>query len=91
MESFASKRVLVTGATGLIGSMLIKTLESANKEYGLNVDIIGLARSEERARKVLGDVVDHVSMIYTNDFNIEFDCDYIFHTASPTTSSSPSK
>ena len=46
MESFASKRVLVTGATGLIGSMLIKTLDSANKEYGLNVDIIGLARSE---------------------------------------------
>ena len=64
MESFASKRVLVTGATGLIGSMLIKTLESANKEYGLNVDIIGLARSEERARKVLdavglGDRADH--------------------------------
>lgn len=56
MESFASKRVLVTGATGLIGSMLIKTLDSANKEYGLNVDIIGLARSEERARKVLRDV-----------------------------------
>ena len=86
MESFTSKRVLVTGATGLIGSMLIKTLDSANKEYGLNVDIVGLARSEERARKVLGDVVDHVSMIYINGFNIEIDCDFIFHTASPTTS-----
>lgn len=86
MESFASKRVLVTGATGLIGSMLIKTLDSANKEYGMNVDIVGLARSEERAHKTLGDVVDHVSMIYTNDFGMEIDCDFIFHTASPTTS-----
>lgn len=86
MESFVSKKVLVTGATGLIGSMLLKTLDSANKEYGLNVDIVGLARSEERARKVLGDVVDHVSMIYANDFSIEPNCDCIFHTASPTTS-----
>ena len=86
MKSFASKRVLVTGSTGLIGSMLVKTLDSANKEYGLNVDIVGLARSKERTRKVLGDVVDYVSMIYANDFNIEIDCDFIFHTASPTTS-----
>ena len=86
MEPFAYKRVLVTGATGLIGSMLIKTLHSANEEYGLKIDIVGLARSEERARKVLGDVIDNVSMIYATDFRIETDCDYIFHTASPTTS-----
>lgn len=86
MESFTSKKVLVTGATGLIGSMLIKTLDSANKAYGLNVDIVGLARSEERARKVLRDVVDHISIIYAKGFNIETDCDFIFHTASPTTS-----
>lgn len=86
MEMFASKKVLVTGATGLIGSMLIKTLDSANKEYGLNVDIVGLARSEERARKVLEDIADHISIIYAKGFNIETDCDFIFHTASPTTS-----
>ena len=86
MESFASSRVLVTGATGLIGSMLIKTLDRANQEYGLNIDIAGLARSRERAENVLRDVVDRVSMIYADDFSIETDCDYIFHTASPTSS-----
>ena len=86
MESFAYKRVLVTGATGLIGSMLIKTLDSANEEYRLAADIVGLARSEDRARKVLGGVVNHISMFYSDDFSIDTDCDYIFHTASPTTS-----
>ena len=86
MEPFGNKRVLVTGATGLIGSMLIKTLHSANEEYGLEIDIVGLARSEERARKVLGDVLDHVALICSDDFNIETNCDYIFHTSSPTTS-----
>ena len=86
MEAFGSKRVLITGATGLIGSMLIKTLNSANEEYGLGVDIIGLARSEERARKLLGDIADHISMIYSDGFSIDVECDYIFHTACPTKS-----
>lgn len=86
MEAFATKSVLVTGATGLIGSMLIKTLYSANEEYGLGMKIVGLARNEERARNVLGNIVDHISMIYANDFNVEISCDFIFHTASPTTS-----
>lgn len=86
MKSFSQKRVLITGATGLIGSMLIKTLHSANGEYGLDIVIIGQARSEERAREVLGDTMDHISMIYSGDFDFEADCDYIFHTASPTSS-----
>lgn len=86
MKFFSKKKVLITGVTGLIGSMLIRTLYSANEEYGLNIDIIGYARSEERARKVLEDMIDNISMIYSSDFNIQTACDYIFHTASPTSS-----
>lgn len=86
LEAFSLKRVLITGVTGLIGSMLMKTLCSANEEYGLKIDLVGLARSEERAREVLGDFVDCVSIIYADDFSIMTDCDYIFHTASPTAS-----
>lgn len=86
VNSFSHKSVLVTGATGLIGSMIIKTLVCANSEYGLNIKIIGLARNEERAKKVLGDAADQVSMLYSDGFNVDSDCDYIFHTASPTSS-----
>ena len=86
MRFFASRKLLITGATGLIGSMLIKTLHCANKEYGLDINIIGLARSSERARKILGDVTDYITMLYSSDCNIETSCDYIFHTASPTSS-----
>ncbi len=83
---FAKKKVLVTGASGLIGSMLIKTFECANREYECCVDIIGHARSKQKSRVVLGDVVDRIDMVYADDFNFNVKCDYIIHTASPTTS-----
>lgn len=86
MEQFASKRVLVTGATGLIGSMLIKTLHSASEEYGLNIEIIALARSEKRVQEILGLLIKKINVIYSDGFDICVKCDYIFHTASPTTS-----
>lgn len=86
MDGFSGKKVLVTGSSGLIGSMLIKVLDCANKEYKLNIDIIGHARNEGRTKKVLGDTINDVCMVYTDDFNIQVACDYIFHTASPTSS-----
>ena len=86
INAFCGKRVLITGASGLIGSMLIRTLEYANREFEANISIIGLARNEERIRKVLGDTSHNVCIIYSQDFDISEACDYIFHTASPTSS-----
>lgn len=86
MECFSGKRILITGATGLIGSMLIRTLDCANEILGINVHIIGFARNEERAKKILGDVTNRISMIYSNSFDFQTVCDYIIHTASPTSS-----
>ena len=31
MQAFSGKRILVTGASGLIGSMLIRTLDRTNR------------------------------------------------------------
>lgn len=86
MQAFSGKRILVTGASGLIGSMLIRTLDRTNREYGLDIKIIGHARSEQKVRSILGNVTDNISMVYSDDFNISVDCDHIIHTASPTRS-----
>ncbi len=37
--------VLITGATGLIGSALVRALAAANEEHGLNLQVIGHGRN----------------------------------------------
>lgn len=74
--------VLITGATGLIGSMLVKTLFEANKKYGLKIKIIGYIRNTEKAKMIFGEMYNAVDFV--NDLNVE--CKYIIHTVSPTAS-----
>ena len=80
--------VLVTGATGRIGRYILETLADVDLKYNLNMRIVGLARSEEKARSVFDNLLDlpNVGFIY-QDVNtpIRHDgrIDYIFHTAGP--------
>lgn len=46
--------ILVTGATGLIGSCVIDVLAKANDEYGANIKIYALSRSKNKIEKILG-------------------------------------
>lgn len=74
--------VLVTGATGLIGSCAIDVMCAANKEQGANIHIFALGRSEEKIRKRFGNAViplvqDIVEPIPENE-----SFDYILHGAS---------
>lgn len=76
------KTVLITGATGLIGSMLVKTILAANIKYRLGIKIVGQLRNVEKAKALYGELFDKVS--FMTEGNIP--CDYIIHTVSPTTS-----
>lgn len=78
----AESKVFVTGATGLIGSMILKTLLSANEEYGLNIQLIGQIRNMEKAKSIFGDSVGGIELVHGYDTKV----DYIIHTVSPTTS-----
>jgi dihydroflavonol-4-reductase len=42
-------RFFVTGSTGLLGNNLVRTLEAAGHS------VVGLVRSEEKGRRLLGD------------------------------------
>ena len=49
-EKLAGKSMLLTGATGLIGSFLVDVLMEKNRTDGLDCTIYALSRSEERAK-----------------------------------------
>ena len=74
--------VFITGATGLIGSMLIKTLLEAVKEYGFDIKIVGQIRNTDKARRIFGNQFDKIK--FTDGYNVN--CNYIVHTVSPTKS-----
>lgn len=85
---FADRTFFVTGATGLVGSILVKALAYANDKYQLNNGVIALVRSLEKANTIfegcrgisyrVGDVRDTIS------YNGRVD--YIVHAASETKS-----
>lgn len=80
--------VLITGATGRLGCYIMETLADVDLMYNLNMRIVGLVRSEKKAKAVFDNLLDlpNVSLLI-QDVNtpIEFDgdIDYIFHTAGP--------
>lgn len=86
--------VFITGVTGLIGSLLVKTLIYANEVNNLNLRIIGLVRNKDKIKGiyngfdlsavdfVCGDVTD----AYTTYLDENIAIDYLIHAASITTS-----
>lgn len=88
-EKLKGKTVMVTGATGLIGSLIVKVLVCIKEEFGIDVRIIGVARNAEKVRSLFGSV----AVEWFTDVNLESGelpsidvTDYIIHCASPTAS-----
>lgn len=82
-EELAGKSVFVTGATGLVGSMLVRTLCAAP----VQINVIAHVRNEQKARAMFGDL----PIIYclgdvTAPVQYEGTVDHILHTASVTAS-----
>ena len=82
----------ITGATGLVGSMLVKALLYCNKEKNLKITVFAAVRSLEKANDIYKDFLPDpalrfISVDLEND-DLKFDgpIDYIIHTASITKS-----
>ena len=83
--------VLITGATGLVGSMLVRALACMNRKKGLNIRILALVRSREKAARVFGELLERQDIVLvqgdvTEPLELEGPVDYILHTASVTAS-----
>ena len=89
-DEFKDSVVLVTGATGLVGSAIVRTLAEISKTLELNIRIMGHGRNKKRAEAI------------TQEHDIDFICgdircpshfaaipdrlDFVFHCASVTKS-----
>lgn len=90
-EKLGGSVVLVTGATGLVGSVLVKTLACANRRRHLHMRILALVRSEKKAERVFGDLLRRGDVLavcgdVTKPLSVEGTVDFVIHGASVTAS-----
>jgi len=81
--------VFVTGATGLIGSQLIKLFLCLNRKKNARITIFALVRNNIKARKIFGALYEKINFVISDIKSIpEIDAsiDYIIHGAGETAS-----
>lgn len=88
-DSLSAKTVVVSGATGMIGSYLIDLIMYKNQKDGLDCKVVALGRNEAKARKRLP-YFDNPNFsfaelnIWSKDFILKTRADYVIHLASST-------
>ncbi len=89
-EKLRGKCILVTGATGLIGSILARALVCASESRGLGLRVIAMVRNRAKAEKLFGPFLDAGLELLVRDIlepvEAPGEVDYLVHGASVTTS-----
>jgi nucleoside-diphosphate-sugar epimerase len=93
-QKFSNKSVLITGATGLLGLLLVKALVFRSDFYNENITVGALVRNEKKFRSKCSWLLDSHTNIkieiadISAPINIEKKYDYVIHTACCTDSKS---
>ena len=89
LELFRNKTFFITGATGLIGSLLTRFLLYADQQIGLNLRILALIRNREKAQRLYADYLPAslkfvVAELGHGNLQLTEKVDYIIHAAAVT-------
>ena len=84
-EKLRNATIMITGASGMVGTYFVRTLMQLNEEHRMNIHIVGVVRN---IAKVANDIMEdeHVEMIsqdVSQPFGYAGNIDYIIHAASP--------
>lgn len=86
ITGLSGKTVLITGASGLVGSSLADVLLQANRDLGLGCELVLAGRNDERLRTRFAYWGEGTWRFAEHDnskpLNFGFRADYIFHCAS---------
>lgn len=84
IEKLNHKRVLITGATGMICSSIVEILNYLNREFHAGIEIILAGRSQERLKKRFPKGFEYKFIFYdaTKISRLDVDIDFIIHGAS---------
>lgn len=87
LEKLQSKKILITGATGMIGSAIIDILMEVNNVINLNIKVYIASRNHENAKMRFNRYVDSKNIIFVNydatkELDFGFEVNYIIHAAS---------
>lgn len=90
-EHLKHKTFLITGATGLIGSVMIKCLLALNSRRNIGIKVVAVVRDLEKAIRLFGDKNEclqflHINLLDLSADKINLKVDYVIHLACPTAS-----
>ena len=85
------KNILVTGASGLLGSMICRVLSIIAIDLKLDMKIIAMSRNNDKTKRILKEFLPNENIIFVEQeiidkISLPLKCDYIIHTACPTAS-----
>lgn len=82
-DIFRNRTVLVTGATGLVGSYAVRALAAINRIHRCGMHILALVRSPEKARTLYGTLLDRGDLsLLVGDVRNPIQCDTPVHFTS---------
>lgn len=89
-EPFHGKTVLVTGATGLVGSLIVKGFVYARETYGIDTRVMAVVRDGSKARRTFAPHCGQLDLVVCDLMHdvpkIDGEVDYIVHCAAITQS-----
>lgn len=91
-EVFKNCTFLISGATGLIGSLLIKALLCCDRRRELNIRVLGLVRDINKAKRIYQNCFERSNLKFLiadlqyDKIETDEKIDYIIHTAAITNS-----